>query len=109
MSMIKLNPDLIYFTHSKIRNQFSGCGKLLSQTLSDLRFNPQMIENIPKIKVVYIPNRNMYLSLNNRRLWIYKKLYQEGLIKEITVSLLVDYNNKNFNKNDYSLQAKLTK
>lgn len=106
MSITYLNPNIIYFTHSKIRNQFSGCGRMLYQTLSDLRFNPKMIENIPKIKVVYDQENDRYISMNNRRLYIFKTLYNEGMIKEIPVKLEINKDSK-IKKNEYSLKAKI--
>lgn len=106
MSSTSLNPSIIYFTHSRIRKQFSGCGKMISQTLSDLRFNPKMIENIPKIKVIYDHQNDRYISMNNRRLYVFKKLYEEGLIKEIPVYLEINTKSK-LGKNEYSLNARL--
>jgi hypothetical protein len=79
---------------------------MLSQTLSDLRYNPKMIENIPKIKVVYDKEKDKYISMNNRRLFIYKKLYNEGCIKEIPVYLEINKNSK-IRNNEYSLKAKI--
>ncbi len=41
----------IYFTHSKIREKFTGCGKTLHETLQELLDKKITIYDIPRIKV----------------------------------------------------------
>lgn len=107
--IININPSIVYFTHSRIRSQFTGCGKLLMETLSELRSNPNKVIEIPKIKVMYDKERNTYYSMNNRRLWVFKKLYDDGLIKEVPVYLEPLKKNSKMKNNQYSLIAKFDK
>jgi hypothetical protein len=107
--MVLINPSEIYFTHSKINQRFSGCRKLLSDTLNELIQDITKIKIIPKIKVFYVKHQNgiiKYYSENNRRLWVFKKLYQLGLIETIDVRL-EESHNPNYLKNTYSLEAKI--
>ncbi len=109
MMIINLNPSIIFFTHSRIRSRFTGCRKMLQETLEELRNNPKLIENIPKIKVVFDNTKKTYFSMNNRRLWVFKRLYNEGMIKEIPVYLESMKKNSKMRHNQYSLVAKIDK
>jgi len=46
-----IKPSTIYFTHSKIRKQFTGCGKLLQETLDEIVNGITPISAIPLILV----------------------------------------------------------
>ena len=46
-----LKPSEIYFTHSVISYKFTGCGKMLEETLNEIITGITSIESIPKIKV----------------------------------------------------------
>lgn len=109
MRIININPSIVYFTHSRIRQRFTGCGKLLQETLAELREDQSKIQDIPKIKVIYDDERDAYYSMNNRRLWVFKKLYDEGLVKEIPVYFERIKENSKMRKNQYSLVAKVDK
>ena len=50
---IKINPSIIYFTHSKIRSTFSGCNKTIYQTISEIENDITVIKNIPLILVEF--------------------------------------------------------
>ena len=81
---IELDPEIIYFTHSKIRKQFSGCGKFLQETLDEIIQGTTTIDQIPLIRVIY---HEKYYSMNNRRLWLFKELKRLGRLDVITVEL----------------------
>ena len=106
--IIHIKPSDIYFTHSSICNKFTGCGKLLEDTLSELISGKTNIVDIPKIKVFHIiQNGNItYLSENNRRLWVFKELEKKGFLSTIEVRL-EKTTNKKYYKNTYSLDAKM--
>ena len=74
--MALLKPSQIHFTHTKISNKFTGCGKTVNTTLQEIVNGKTLIDSIPKIKVFYFNNGNeiKYLSENNRRLWVFKQL-----------------------------------
>ena len=80
---ITIDPSIIYFTHSKIRNKFSGCGKYLHETVEELKTKSICIEDIPKITVIKVDSR--FISMNNRRLWVFKEC------KYSTIEVYVEY------------------
>jgi hypothetical protein len=82
---IELDVLSIYFSHSKIRNRFTGCSKLLQETLDELCIGTLQIAEIPLISVIYDGSR--YFSLNNRRLWVFKEMAKKGLLTKIAVNL----------------------
>lgn len=106
--LIFLKPDIIYFTHSKIRNRFTGCGKYLTETYDEIVKNPDLINKIPKIKVIYNSETNEFYSMNNRRLWVFKKLYEDKKIKEIPALVENIKSNSRIKNNKYSQFAKIT-
>ncbi|KAL4484833.1 hypothetical protein ABPG74_020010 [Tetrahymena malaccensis] len=100
-----LDVGVIHFTHSKIRGQFTGCGKMLEETLKEIKEGTTKIDDIPRIKVIYDGNR--YYSMNNRRLWVFKQLHAEGLLKTVPVYLEAEKATSKLKNNTYSLQAKI--
>lgn len=64
------------FTHARIRPFFSGCGRLIMNTLDDIVSKRIPLENLPMITV--ISNNGFYFSLNNRRLFVLKTLRDQG-------------------------------
>lgn len=103
---MELDPESIYFTHSKIRKKFSGCGRLLEQTLADIQGGVTDVLAIPKIRVIFDGDR--YYSMNNRRLWVFKELKKSGHLAKIAVELrnAVSNSEKRLGKNTLSLTAK---
>ena len=99
-----IKPSIIYFTHSKIRKQFTGCGKMLQETLDELVSGVTPISQIPTIKV-YTDRTNFY-SMNNRRLWVFKEMEAMNLLETIDVYLEPVPKNSNIEKNIYSMTAK---
>jgi hypothetical protein len=74
--MISLSPSAIYFTHSRLDEKFSGCGKRISDTLQEVLSGQTRVEAIPHITVLAVGAR--YVSLNNRRLFLFKELLRLG-------------------------------
>lgn len=72
-----LDPREIRFTHSRIRPLFS-CGRRVTETLDDVREKKITVAQLPRITV--IQQDNMYYSMNNRRLYVFKQLREEGLL-----------------------------
>lgn len=78
----------IYFTHSKIYPQFSGCGKTIEQTLTELKTKQITISDLPFITVMRCSdNPEVFYSLNNRRLYVFKELEKLGLYHEVAVRI----------------------
>ena len=104
--IINLKPSQIYFTHSKISDTFTGCNKKLKDTLQELSSDIKKIINIPLIRVQ--SDGSKYISMNNRRLWVFKQLEAMGLLEEINVYIeYIKKDSKNA-KNDHALEAKIT-
>ena len=92
-----LDPSIVYFTHSRIKDTFSGCGKTIAETESEILSGKLKVSDIPMITILFDGTR--YCSQNNRRLFLFKKL---GL-KEIRARVkLVEPM-----KNQFSLTARI--
>jgi hypothetical protein len=102
--LIKIDPLIIYFTHSKIRNRFTGCNKLIEETKEEIIKGETKITDIPKIMVYY--DGEKYYSQNNRRLWLFKSLKNENRLDEIEVRLQY-CDKKKFSNKTMSLTAKM--
>lgn len=104
MSIIELDPEIIRFTHSKIRKQFSGCAKMLSDTLSELENKLIAPNDIPTITVLF--DGTHYYSMNNRRLWIFKQCKQKNILSTIKVNIKMIKPSDKYNTERCSLNAK---
>ncbi len=83
--LIEVDPQRIRFQHSRIRPHFSGCGRSVVSTLESIRNGDISTSDIPPILVIEGPDEDdglgpWYFSLNNRRLWVFKRLRDEGLL-----------------------------
>lgn len=74
MLTAEIDPTQIYFTHSKIRNKFTGNHMLLTDTLNQLIQSEISVNEIPII-TVYFDGKH-YFTQNNRRLWVFKNLIE---------------------------------
>ena len=74
---LEIDPLSVYFTHSRVRPQFSGCGRKLQDTLDDLLTGRMELETLPFITILGGGDGH-YFSLNNRRLWVLKELRKAG-------------------------------
>lgn len=93
----ELDPSIIYFTFSRIRPYFS-CGRAVSVTLQQLASGQLTPHDLPTLTVL-VDHHNSpssssptsdgvcYFSLNNRRLYVYKKLHEMKLLRTIPVRL----------------------
>lgn len=83
MEVIDIDPEIIRFTHARVRPYFSGCGKKIEDSISELKIGSTKLDDIPLITV--IENSGHYFSLNNRRLYMFKYLNREGLLPGGTI------------------------
>jgi hypothetical protein len=83
---IQLDPDIIYFTHAKIRGCFST-GKPISETFNEIKYGLTKITDIPIITVYCVDNK--YYSLNNRRLYLFKMCKQNGLLPDNIINVII--------------------
>lgn len=102
---LELDPREIYFTHSKIRGTFTGCGKPVRETLQEILDGCTLVSDIPLIKVVFDGKR--YISMNNRRLWVFKQLREMEFLSTIPVVLDSSKISPKMLNNTFSLQAKI--
>ncbi len=80
----------VRFQHSRIRPQFSGCGRSVVETLDQIRQGKFEPGDLPPIQVIIGTEDTQhngesgeepwYYSLNNRRLWVLKQCHREGLL-----------------------------
>lgn len=82
----------IRYQHSRIRPYFSGCGRSVMDTMEEIRQGKLEPNALPPIQVLVGPTDNdcpWYFSLNNRRLWIFKQCYKEGLLERYNNTIAV--------------------
>ena len=82
---VEIDPNDVYFTHARIRPFFTGCGRRVEDTLLDITEGRLTIMALPVITV--IANGGAYFSLNNRRLYVFKKLREQGVLTAIKARL----------------------
>lgn len=82
--VIHVDPLLVYFTFSRIRPRFS-CGRTIASTLQQFRDGELQPRDLPLLSV--LTDGTHYYSQNNRRLYTYKQLRQEGLMETVPVRL----------------------
>ncbi|KAJ3024394.1 UNVERIFIED_CONTAM: hypothetical protein HDU68_008218 [Siphonaria sp. JEL0065] len=103
---MEIDPEIIFFTHSKIRKNFSGCGRLLTDTLEQIRSGQLSVSDLPLIRVIF--DGTKYYSMNNRRLWVMKELKKSGHLSTVVVELrpAVSNSEKRLGQNTLSLVAR---
>jgi hypothetical protein len=106
---IEIDPAFIYFTHARIRPFFTGCGRRVEDTLTDISEGRLSIEALPKITV--ISNNGSYFSLNNRRLFVLKHLRAQGVVTVITArtKVALEREKDRYKVDRCSLTAKIMK
>eukprot|EP01041_Mallomonas_annulata_P009221 gene9221-19119_t len=77
--VIDVDPSLVRFTHSRIRPRFSGCGRLIQDTIDDLLSGKISIDALPIIAITIAADGHIF-SLNNRRLYTIKQVHALGLL-----------------------------
>lgn len=80
MADVSIDPSIVYFTFSRIRPKFS-CGRTVEDTLRELIEGRLDLQTLPRITLLH-DGRN-YFSLNNRRLYVFKRLREAGVISTV--------------------------
>lgn len=83
--LILVDPSRIRFQFSRIRPYFSGCGRSVTSTFDSILSGDLNPNDLPPIQVLIGPvdehdGLPWYFSLNNRRLWVFKRCAEEGLL-----------------------------
>lgn len=84
----EFDPLDIYYTHSKIRPFFSGCGKRIVDTIAEIESGKITAHDIPQISVIQDNQGNAY-CLNNRRLYVFKHIRRLGLLENNKIAVRV--------------------
>lgn len=109
--MIMVDPARCRFQHSKIRPYFSGCGRSVHETLENIAEGKMEVSDLPPI-LVLVGDESMddelgpwYFSLNNRRLWVLKRLREQGHLEKFgnKVAVRVRRPNSQKEKERYTL------
>ena len=79
---MRLKPSEIFYSQDSISNKFNN-GDTIDSTLNECRYNSFKVALIPNIRVCQKNGR--WYTLDNRRLWIFKRLEEEGRITDIEV------------------------
>ena len=92
--ILELKPSDILYSQDSISKQFS-CGiRYIGDTLDQLLIDSSYIQRIPNIQVV---ERNGTLfSMDNRRLWVFKKAEEFGCFEKIAVIRTRKFNRNKF-------------
>jgi hypothetical protein len=105
---LSVDPNRVRFQHSRIRPQFSGCGRSVIQTLQDIRDGTIQAHDLPPIQVIVGPvdddGERWYFSLNNRRLWVLKRCREEGLLVNNQIRVRVRHAKSSAELERYTLQ-----
>ena len=89
MGVIKLAPSEIRFSQDSISNSFRAstdhAGQYIGETLDEIVRNPDTADRIPNISVFNIDGT--WITSDNRRLWVFKKAEELGIVCFIDVSV----------------------
>ena len=87
MGVIKLAPSEIRFSQDSISNSFGDsthhAGQYTGETLDEIVRNPDTADLIPNISVFTIDGT--WITSDNRRLWIFQKAEELGIVRSIDV------------------------
>jgi hypothetical protein len=91
--MLELKPSDILYSQDSILNRFRDSYiRYIGETLDQLLEVSSYIQNIPNIEVVEINGK--LFSMDNRRLWVYKKAEELGSLETIDVIRTSSFNRK---------------
>ena len=79
---MRLKPSEIFYSQDSICKKFNN-GDTIYSTLNECRDNLLQVDSIPNIRVC--PKNGRWYTLDNRRLWGFKRLEEEGRITDIEV------------------------
>lgn len=96
MAELQLAPSDIYYSQSSISNCFKKAslyaGKSIGDTVDDIMQKRCRLEDIPNISVV--KKGDVWVSEDNRRLWVFKALESLGQCDKISVIVKTSINHK---------------
>jgi hypothetical protein len=104
--MLELKPSDILYAQDSILNRFRDRSiRYIGETLDQLLEDSSYIQNIPNIEVVEINGK--LFSMDNRRLWVYKKAEELGSLEKIDVIRTSSFNRNKFTMDSYIVGLKI--
>ena len=87
MDVINLAPSVIRYSQDSISNTFGDstnhAGQYIGETLDEIVSNPDTADLIPYISVFNKDDK--WFTSDNRRLWVFKKAEERGIVRSIDV------------------------
>lgn len=81
----EMRPSDIYYTQYSILEYFKN-GHSIQSTSEDIKNGKLSINDLPKIRVFYEQEKcHQWMSLDNRRLWVFKQLELARFLEKISV------------------------
>ena len=80
--IVIMKPSEIFYSQNSIKYRFEN-GRTISSTFDVCVKEPDVIKRIRKMRVFQKDGK--WFSMDNRRLWVFKKLEAEGHIKDVSV------------------------
>lgn len=80
-----MKPSEIYFSQDSIKNTFEY-GQSIHDTLKMCQEDPMAIHQIPTMRVCM--KNGKWFTLDNRRLWIFRRLEEGGHITDVDVNVV---------------------
>jgi len=81
----QLAPSKIRFTQDTISNKFRRNKGSVHEAIDKIRQKKMSVNDFPTIEV--IKKDNKYYSLDNRRLYIFRVLEKEGLLRDVPITI----------------------
>ena len=104
--MLELKPSDILYAQDYMSNRFRGRSiRYIGDTLDQLSKDSSYIQNIPKIEIVKINGK--LFSMDNRRLWVYKKAEEFGCLETIDVKQTSSFNRNKFTTNNSGISIRV--
>jgi hypothetical protein len=98
MVVKKLAPSEIRYSQNSISNRFradtNGIRQHIGETLDEIVRNPDTADRIPNISVFNKDGK--WFALDNRRLWVFKKAEELGILSSIDVYVTYEINYSKF-------------
>ncbi|XP_062584742.1 uncharacterized protein LOC134246394 [Saccostrea cucullata] len=78
-----MKPSEIFYSQDSIKEKFDN-GHTIYSTVSVCKKHPYVINKIPRMRVCKKDGK--WYTLDNRRLWVFRKLEADGHIKDVKVN-----------------------
>ena len=83
--LVEVSPADVRFTHDSI-SPFFSCGRRLVDTYDELVSGRTSMAQIPLMEIA-VSHGKLWTRTGNRRLWVFRKLYEGGFIETVWVKI----------------------